>query len=118
MDASITQTADTINHVDLWIVIIGLGLGSFALRFVFIGLIGDRPMPEWLLRHLRYTAVAILPAIVAPLVAWPAATEGQLDPARFIAAMVTVIAGIYLRNTLIAILGGATTLYVMLWLVG
>lgn len=112
------ETVGTIDHVDLWIVIIGLGLGSFALRFVFIGLIGDRPMPEWVLRHLRYTAVAILPAIVAPLVAWPAATEGQLDPARLIAALVTVIAGIYLRNTLIAILGGAATLYLMLWLVG
>jgi branched-subunit amino acid transport protein len=51
-------------------------------------------------------------------VAWPDATGGHLDPARFIAAMVTLIAGIYLRNTLVAILGGAATLYLMLWLVG
>jgi len=64
-----------IDRTELWIVIIGLGLGSFALRFVFLGLIGDREMPEWVLRHLRYTAVAVLPAIVAPLVIWPAATE-------------------------------------------
>tara|TARA_R110000737_G_scaffold231991_1_gene245448 strand:- start:1683 stop:2039 length:357 start_codon:yes stop_codon:yes gene_type:complete len=118
MENGVMETAGAINRGDLWLVIIGLGLGSFALRFVFIGLIGNRPMPEWVLRHLRYTAVAILPAIVAPLVAWPAATEGHLDPARFIAAMVTLIAGIYLRNTLVAILGGAATLYLMLWLVG
>ncbi|MBV1897311.1 MAG: AzlD domain-containing protein, partial [Rhodobacteraceae bacterium] len=45
----------------LWIVIIGMAIGSFALRFVFIGLVGNRPLPPWLLRHLRYTAVAILP---------------------------------------------------------
>ena len=60
----------------LWFIIIGLGIGSYLLRFTFIGLVGGRQMPPWLLRHLRYTAVAILPALVAPLVAWPAATAG------------------------------------------
>ena len=56
---------DHINTGTLWFVIIALGLGSFGLRFVFTGLVGDREMPAWLLRHLRYTAVAILPALVA-----------------------------------------------------
>ena len=54
-----------ISQTALWTVIIGLGIGSFSLRFMFTGLIGDRNMPEWLLRHLRYTAVAILPGLVA-----------------------------------------------------
>ena len=49
---------------ELWIVIIALGIGSFGLRFAFLGLVGDRALPDWLLRHLRYTAGAILPAIV------------------------------------------------------
>ena len=31
-----------IDTTSLWIVIIGLGLGSFFLRFVFTGLVGDR----------------------------------------------------------------------------
>ena len=75
-----------IDRTSLWIVIIGLGLGSFFLRFVFTGLVGDREMPAWLLRHLRYTAVAILPALVAPQVIWPAATDGQLDLPRMAAA--------------------------------
>ncbi|MEM8732039.1 MAG: AzlD domain-containing protein, partial [Pseudomonadota bacterium] len=65
----------------IWIVIILLGLGSYGLRFFFIGIVGDRPLPPWLLRHLRYTAVAILPGLVAPLVLWPAATDGSPDPA-------------------------------------
>ena len=63
---------DHINTGTLWFVIIALGIGSFGLRFVFTGLVGDREMPAWLLRHLRYTAVAILPALVAPQVIWPA----------------------------------------------
>ena len=69
-----------IDTATLWIVIIGLGIGSYALRFTFIGLVGNRPMPAWLLRHLRYTAVAILPALVAPKVVWPDATGGDPRP--------------------------------------
>ena len=30
-----------IDRVDLWTVIIGLGIGSFGLRFVFLGLVGE-----------------------------------------------------------------------------
>ena len=99
-----------IGQVELWTVIIGLGLGSFGLRFVFLGLIGDREMPEWVLRHLRYTAVAVLPAIVAPLVIWPAATDGQPDPVRATAAIVTLAIGYFTKNVLLAILLGAGTL--------
>lgn len=102
--------------VMLWTVIIGLAVGSFALRFVFIGLIGDRPLPPWLLRHLRYTAVAILPALVTPLVIWPAATGGEPDLPRMAAAVVTLIVGIFGRNVIVAILAGAGTLYALLYL--
>lgn len=107
-----------IDTTTLWTVIILLGLGSFGLRFVFTGLIGDRPMPEWILRHLRYTAVAILPALVAPAVVWPAATGGQLDAPRLIAALVTVAVGYKWKNALAAIFAGAASLYLALYLLG
>ncbi|MGH1356015.1 MAG: AzlD domain-containing protein [Thalassovita sp.] len=102
----------------IWTVIIILGLGSFGLRFVFTGLIGERPMPEWILRHLRYTAVAILPALVAPAVAWPAATDGQLDASRLIAAIMTVVVGYVTKNALAAIFSGASSLYLSLYFLG
>ena len=108
----------SIDTLDLWIVIIGLGLGSFALRFVFTGLVGDRPLPAWVLRHLRYTAVAVLPGLVAPLVVWPAATGGSMDAPRMAAALVTLAAGYFLRNVIVAILLGALTLYGGLALTG
>ncbi|ANT61644.1 MULTISPECIES: AzlD domain-containing protein [Roseobacteraceae] len=99
-----------IERGDLWLVILGLGLGSFALRFLFLGLVGDRPLPAWLTRHLRYTAVAMMPALVAPLVVWPAATDGQTDPARLIAALVTLGVGLASKNVILAILSGAVAL--------
>ena len=37
-----------IDRTALWVVIIGLGLGSFFLRFVFTGLVGNKQMPAWL----------------------------------------------------------------------
>jgi branched-subunit amino acid transport protein len=107
-----------IDRAELWTIIVGLGVGSYLLRFVFIGLVGDRPMPAWLLRHLRYTAVAVLPALVAPKVAWPVATSGDPDPARLTAALATILVGVITKNVFAAILAGAATLYGLLLLIG
>ncbi len=107
-----------IDQTILWTVIIGLGLGSYMLRFTFIGLVGKRQMPPWMLRHLRYTAVAILPALIAPKVLWPDATGGDPDPARLAAAAITLAVGLWTRNVLAAISAGAVTLYALLYLLG
>jgi len=95
---------------ELWIVIMALGIGSFGLRFAFLGLVGDRDLPEWLLRHLRYTAVAILPALVAPLALWPAATNGEPDPTRLTAAVATFAVGYLTKNVFLAMGIGASVL--------
>jgi len=106
-----------IDTVTLWTVIIGLGLGSYLLRFTFIGLVGDRPLPPWLLRHLRYTAVAILPALCAPLVVF-SGDAGEIDPAAIIAGSITLIVGTITKNVLIALTSGAATLFIMVYLLG
>ncbi|NOD47998.1 MULTISPECIES: AzlD domain-containing protein [unclassified Ruegeria] len=105
-----------IDPTTMWIIIVGLAIGSYALRFTFIGLVGDRPMPLWLLRHLRYTAVAILPALITPLVVWPSATGGQPDIPRMSAAAVALLVGLISKNVLAAIFSGAATLYGLLYL--
>lgn len=107
-----------IPQAQLWTVIAALAVGSFALRFLFIGLVGNRVLPEWLMRHLRYTAVAMLPALVTPLVVWPSVTDGALDPPRLIAAIATLVVGYLTRNVVLAILAGAGTLYALLFLLG
>mgnify|MGYP005994869651 FL=1 len=107
-----------IDKTTLWIVIIGLGVGSFLLRFAFTGFVGDRQMPVWLLRHLRYTAVAVLPALVAPQVLWPSATGGEPDPARLAAAAAALAVGLITKNVLGAMIAGGVTLYGMLYLLG
>lgn len=107
-----TGTA-TIETGTLWFIIFALGIGSFLLRFTFLGFVGDRPLPSWVLRHLRYTAVAILPALVAPLVAF-SGDNGSTDPTRLIAAAVTVAVGIWSKNVLAAIGSGAAVLFALI----
>ena len=95
---------------DVWTVIAVLGLGTFLIRFSFLGIIGDRPLPTWVLRLLRFTPVAVLPGLVAPLVVWPTATQGQFDPLRFVVALIVLGVGIKTRKVVPAILAGAVML--------
>lgn len=102
----------------IWTIIIVLGIGTYLIRFSFLGLVGGKDLPDWALRHLRYTAVAVLPGLVAPLVLWPAATNGEIDPARLSAALVTFGVGLLTRNVIAAILSGGVTLFGMIWILG
>ena len=106
------------SDANIWFIIIALGIGTFLIRFSFLGLIGARDLPEWILRHLRYTPVAVLPGLVAPLVLWPEATGGALDAPRLAAACATLLAGLLTRNVIWAIFAGAGVLYSMLYLLG
>lgn len=107
-----------IDKTTLWTVIILLGVGSFALRFSFLGLVGDRPMPTWLVKSLRYTAVAILPAMIAPLVAFSNAAGTGPDPSRLAAALVTLAVGASTKNVILALFAGASTLGLGLYFFG
>lgn len=102
------------SSIDIWVVIIGLGIGTFLIRFSFLGIVGNRQMPEWVLRHLRYTPVAVLPGLVAPLVLWPEATGGALDPARLAAAAVTVLVAWWRKSVLWGAGAGFATLALLL----
>lgn len=104
--------------LSLWIIIIGLALGSFGLRFAFIGFMGGRAMPAWLMRHLRYTAVAIIPALVAPLVIWPAPTGGEASLPHLAIAALTFAVGYLTRNVLWALLAGAGGFLALFFLAG
>ena len=101
---------------EIWLIILALGVGTFLVRFSFLGILGDRALPAWLLRHLRYTAEGILPAMVTPLVLWPQATGGQLDISRIAAASLALAVGLLTRNAIWAIVAGMASLWGLGWL--
>lgn len=106
------------SDAEIWTVILVLGLGTFVIRFSFLGLAGRSNWPPLLLRLLRYTPVAVLPGLVAPLVLWPQATGGETDLPRLAAAAATLALGLWLKSAVAAILGGAGLLVLLLWLTG
>jgi len=88
----------------IWTIILSMAAGTFLIRFAFLGFVGDRPLPDWLLRLLRYTPVAVLPAVVAPMLLGQG--ENAFDPLRLGCAAATIAVGILTRNVLWAILIG------------
>ena len=102
----------------VWVAILGVGIGTYLIRFSFIGLMCGREFPGWAMRLLRFVPVAVMPAIAAPLVVWPAATGGAPDPARMVAALVALGVGAWRRDALSAILAGMAALYAGLWFFG
>ena len=103
---------------EIWGIIVALGIGTFLIRFSFLGLLGGRDLPPWLLRHLRYTAVGVMPALIAPLILWPQATGGAPDPARMAAAAAALAVGVLTKNVILSIFSGMATLYVLIALLG
>ena len=106
------------SQYEIWLIICGVAVGTYLLRFSFLGIIGDRPLPEWVERHLRYVAVAVMPAIAAPLILWPEATGGHVDLPRITAAVVACVIGVKTRSVIGSVIGGLATLYLMMWILG
>lgn len=106
----------TYSTFEIWGIILGLGLGTFLLRFSFLGLVGGRVLPVFVLRLLRYTPVAVIPGLVAPLILWPAAAGGATDLPRIMAAATTLIVAGVFKRVFASIIAGAAVLYLGLWL--
>ncbi len=93
-----------------WILTICLGIGTFLIRFSFLGILGGRQMPDWALLHLKYVGVAVFPALAVPLILWPEAPQTAMDPLRIVAAAMTLFAA--MRGSIVtAIAAGMGTLY-------
>jgi branched-subunit amino acid transport protein len=52
--------------MNIWIVMVVLGLLTFAIRFSFIALLERIKLPETFQRALRFVPIAVLSAIIAP----------------------------------------------------
>ncbi|MEM7439986.1 MAG: AzlD domain-containing protein [Pseudomonadota bacterium] len=104
--------------VQIWVIITALAVGTFFFRWSGLGLLGGRELPPWVLRHLRYTAVAILPGLIAPFVLWPPATGGVPDASRLAAAAVVFGLAVGTRNVVLAVISGFVALFAVQWAIG
>ena len=101
--------------MNFWWVMILAGAITFATRLSFIWLLGNRNVPDWMRRGLRYVPPAVLTAIVFPEVLLVGAEISLLpwhNP-RLVAALVAGVVAWRTRNALWTIVVGM----LVLWLV-
>lgn len=99
-----------------WAVVLALGLGTFLIRYSFIGLFANREMPTWLAHGLKLIVPAIFAAIVASGVAISAGQFGgwALWP-RYGAAIVALIVALRFKgNILLTVTIGMAALHAFL----
>lgn len=99
----------------MWAAVVVIGIGTYLTRLSFIGAFGERKMPVWLERPLRYVAPAVLGAIVLPAVVMP---NGVVDFApssnpRFVAGLVAMAVAIRFRNVTLVIAVGMGVLWIL-----
>lgn len=102
-----------------WIVVIGLAVGTFLIRYSFIGLLADRDMPPWLERALKLMVPAIFAAIVfSGVVMVGGQVAGPDQWPRYAAAFIALVAAIAARGSmLVTVVVGMAALHGLPWLV-
>ncbi|MEM8869709.1 MAG: AzlD domain-containing protein [Pseudomonadota bacterium] len=106
-----------LSDAQIWLIIVLLGIGTYLIRFSFLGLIGNRQLSPFTEKLLRFVPVAVMPGLVAPMVVWPAASGGAADPARMIAATVALVVGATTRSVIWSVFAGLAALYTGLALI-
>ncbi len=99
----------------MWLVVIAVGIATFGMRFVFIGLFGRIEVPPTLERGLRYIAPSVLAALTLPGVLAPG---GAFDPWNVFvpAAIIGGIAAWATKSIGAAIVIGLPALWLMQWI--
>lgn len=105
--------------MDLWLIIICMGIVTFGIRLVPIVLLGRIEIPLVVQRALRFVPPAVLTAIIVPELLYP---DGQLDMSltnvRLPAGLIAIVVAWRTKNALITIGVGMIMLWVLQSLVG
>jgi branched-subunit amino acid transport protein len=83
----------------LWLVIVVVGALNYLARLSFIEFFAQRRVPPLLARALRYVPVAMLTALVLPMVLSPAMGAAPEFGPRIPAAIVAAVVAFHTRST-------------------
>ena len=100
--------------MSIWLVMLCGGLITFAIRFVLIYLFGRFEIPETMRKALHYVPPAVLSGFVFPeLLIRDDVISLSLDNHRLFAGVLAIIVAWFSKNTLITILAGMATLFLL-----
>jgi branched-subunit amino acid transport protein len=96
--------------MNIWLVILGMALVTFAIRFLPFIALDEESLPGWARRGLNYVPVAVLTAISVPEFLphedWGIFTVGAHLPAGLVAILVAW----YSKSTILTIAAGMAVL--------
>ena len=98
-------------QTEIWLIIGLMAIGTFAIRYSFLGIIGSRRIPVLIERMLRFTPVAVLPGMVAPLVLWPTDAINGVTMVHLSAAFAAPLAAYITHKVIWGMLAGLVVFF-------
>jgi len=100
--------------VKLWIVIVVVGALNYASRLSFIALFAQRAVPPLVARALRYVPVAMLTALIVPMVLPGTPLAAPLPPTpKMVAALVAGGVAWFTHSTPKTLVAGMAALWLL-----
>ena len=97
--------------MNLWLIIIGMGVITYAIRLSMIVMSGQIQLSDQLQRALRYVPPAVLSAIILPEMVQPGGTlDLSLGNERLLAGIIAGLVAWRSRNVVATIIAGMATL--------
>jgi branched-subunit amino acid transport protein len=100
--------------------ITGMALVTIAARYPVLALVGKIPLPDSILRALKYVPPAVLTAIIVPAMVFT--PDGSLDlrltNSYLVAGIMTAVIAWRSKNLLLTIILGMGSLWIWQWLLG
>ncbi len=101
-----------------WGVVIGLALGTFLIRYSFIGLFANRDIPPWLEHALKFMVPAIFAAIVFSGIAMSGGRIAGLEQwPRYAAGLIALFVAVKKQGNMVwTVISGMLALHTLTWL--
>ena len=100
------------------LMIAGMAIVTIAVRYPVLVLVGKIPLPQAVVRALKYVPTAVLTAIITPAVLYPRGNQIELGIANeyLVAAVISSLVAWRTRSVLITIIIGMAALLAWRWL--
>ncbi|WP_266075586.1 AzlD domain-containing protein [Haladaptatus caseinilyticus] len=104
----------------LWLIIIGAGVGTYAIRVSFIAFFGRLDdIPDWIERALRFVPAAVLSALVVPQFVYAdGAISLSPDNLRLFAGGLAILVAWKTEDILATLAAGMGALWLLSFLFG
>ena len=100
--------------MNLWLVIIGMGVITYAIRLSMIVMSGQIQLGDHLQRALRYVPPAVLSAIILPEMVQPGGTlDLSLGNERLLAGLIAIVVAWYTKNMIWTVAVGMIALWIL-----